>query len=146
MCQWYKYRCAETKKYFTVKNGTLFEGTKVSLPTFFMAIYLITSLKRGISSYDLAEELKVSQKTAWFLLHRIRACCGVENEQSLGGIVEMDEAMVGGKQKNRHLNKRFKGTGGRSTVDKDALGWSNAVAGLYWLMSLTAKQLHTTDY
>jgi transposase-like protein len=120
-CKNGKYRCAETKKYFDVTHSTMFQGCKVDLPTFFMAIYLITSLKRGISSYDLAEELKVSQKTAWFLLHRIRACCGAENMQPLSGIVEADESMVGGKQKNRHLNKRFKGTGGRSTIDKDAV-------------------------
>ena len=121
MCANGKYRCAETKKYFTVKNGTMFDGTKINLPTWFLAIYLVTSLKRGISSPQLAVELKISQKSAWFMLQRIRACCEKENMQPMEGIVEADEALVGGRNKNRHKNKRFKGTGGRSTIDKDAI-------------------------
>lgn len=120
-CKDGKYRCKNTGKYFTVLNGTLFSGTKIPLTKWFLAIYLVTSLKRGISSPQLATELSVSQKTAWLVLMRIRTICQVENMQPMEGIVEADEAMVGGKQKNRHKDKKFLGTGARSTVDKDAV-------------------------
>ncbi|ASB96577.1 ISSpo8 transposase [Streptococcus equi subsp. equi] len=78
-CKGNKYRCKNTGKYFTVKTGTLFDNTKIKLQKWFMAIWLVTSHKRGISSVQLSKEIAVTQKTAWFMLQRIRKCFGSEN-------------------------------------------------------------------
>lgn len=112
-CAGNKYKCKNTGKYFNVCTATLFDNTKIELPTWFLAIYLITSHKKGISSIQLAKDLNVTQKTAWFMNHRIRACFGItdtENEDGkLGGggqVVEVDETYVGGKMKNMTHKKR----------------------------------------
>jgi transposase-like protein len=68
------YRCKNTGKNFNVRIGTLFEGSKVSLRKWFVAIFLIVSNKKGISSVQLAKDISVTQKTAWFMNHRIREC------------------------------------------------------------------------
>jgi hypothetical protein len=72
VCAGNKYRCKNTKKYFNVRTGTIFGDTKVPLRKWFIAIYLISSHKKGISSHQLARDLSVTQKTAWFILHRVR--------------------------------------------------------------------------
>ncbi|AHJ13052.1 IS1595 family transposase [Sulfurospirillum multivorans] len=102
-CSNHKYRCKNTSKYFNVKTGTLFDNTKVKLQKWFMAIWLVTSHKKGISSLQLAKDIDVTQKTAWFMLQRIRACFGIENNNDLDNTVEADETYVGGKNKNRHV-------------------------------------------
>lgn len=88
-CAGNKYRCKTTGKYFNVRTATLFDNTKVELQTWFVAIFLITSHKKGISSVQLSKDLNVTQKTAWFLLHRIRNCFGIaDNEgrnEKMGG-------------------------------------------------------------
>jgi len=103
-----KYMCGNTKKYFNIKTGTMYENTKLSLITWFEAMWYITSFKKGISSIQLASELCITQKTAWFLLQRIRVNMGIENYNKLEGIVEADETFVGGKNKNRHTNKKVR--------------------------------------
>jgi len=117
-CKGNKYKCKESGKYFNVKTGTLFDNTKVKLQKWFLAIWLVTSHKKGISSCALAKDLKVTQKTAWFMLHRIRACFGIENDSNLTGEVEADETFVGGKNKNRHAAKKVEFSQGRSVKDK----------------------------
>lgn len=117
-CKYNRYKCKNTGKYFNVKTGTFLDNTKVPLQKWFLAVWLITSHKKGISSLQLAKDIDVTQKTAWFVLHRIRNCFKVENENQLDNVVECDETYVGGKNKYKHQNKKVKGTQGRSTKDK----------------------------
>lgn len=117
-CNGYNYKCKNTGKYFNVKTGTMYENTKLPLQKWFLVVWLITCHKKGISSTQLGRDIGVTQKTAWFLLQRIRACLGVENYNELSGIVEADESFYGGKNKNRHRNKKVKNSQGRSCKDK----------------------------
>lgn len=118
-CKYSRYRCKNTRKYFNVKTRTIFEGSKISLRCWFLAIWILNSGKKGISSYHLAKTIGVTQKTAWFMAHRIRACYGIsEDEPMLIGEIEMDETFVGGKNKNRHRNKKVPKCQGRSFKDK----------------------------
>ncbi|MRN00326.1 IS1595 family transposase [Riemerella anatipestifer] len=117
-CKNNQYRCKNTGKYFNVKTDTMFENSKIKLQKWFLAIWLVTSHKRGISSVQLAKDIGVTQKTAWFMLHRIRACFGIENDNELEGIVEADETFIGGKNKNRHKDKKVQHSQGRSFKDK----------------------------
>ena len=112
------YRCKNTGKYFTIKTGTIFENTKLSLMQWFMAIYLVTSHKKGIASTQLAKDINVTQKTAWVLLHKIRMILACENDNELSGEIECDETFIGGKNSNRHLDKKVKNSQGRSFKDK----------------------------
>ncbi len=118
ICKGNRYRCKNSGKYFNVKSGTLFDNTKVKLQKWFLAIWLITSHKKGISSVQLSKDIGVTQKTAWFMLHRIRNCFGFDNDNDLTGEVEVDETYIGGKNKNRHAAKKIKHSQGRSTKDK----------------------------
>ncbi len=117
-CKDNKYRCKNTGKYFNVKTNTLFDSSKVELRKWFAAIWLVTSHKKGISSAQLARDIDVTQKTAWFMLQRIRNCFGIENNNELNNTVEMDETYIGGKNKNRHTNKKIEHSQGRSVKDK----------------------------
>jgi hypothetical protein len=118
-CAGNKYKCKNTGKYFNVKTKTIFDDTKIPLQKWFMAIYLIANHKKGISSHQLSRDIKVTQKTAWYLLHRVRFAFNHENFQAvLENTVEADETFVGGKNKNRHKHKKTKGGQGRSSKDK----------------------------
>jgi transposase-like protein len=102
------------KQKFSLKVGTIFEDSPISLEKWLPAMWLLCNAKNGISSYELHRALGVTQKTAWFMLHRIRLA--MKNKSLLkleymGGPVEMDETFIGGKLKNMHKNKKPKGTG-----------------------------------
>lgn len=109
-CKGNKYKCKNTGKYFNVKTNTIFDNTKIDLQKWFLAIWLVTSHKKGISSLQLGRDLNITQKSAWFMLSRIRQCFGLDNDTKLDNEVEADETFVGGKNKNRHANKKVKGT------------------------------------
>ena len=109
------------KREFSIKVGSLAEDSAVGLDKWLTALWLITNCKNGISSCELAKDLLVTQKTAWFMLHRIRLAMQDENFGKLGGHVEVDETFIGGKARNMHLDvkqRRITGTGGR---DKTAV-------------------------
>lgn len=112
------YRCKNTGKNFTVKTGTMFEKTKIDLQRWFFAIWSVVNHKAGLSSYQLAKNVGVTQKTAWFMLHKIRSQMYLANENPLSGDVEIDETLVGGRNKNRHWDKKVAHSQGRSHKDK----------------------------
>jgi transposase-like protein len=115
-----RYKCKKCRKKFTVRNGTIFEASNLPLLKWFTAMFLITH-KKGISSVQLAKDIGTTQRTAWFLMHRIRHALGMDTpKESMSGTVEIDESFVGGKNKNRHYSKRvkYKETTGRSYPDK----------------------------
>ena len=107
------------RRQFTLKTGTIFEDSPLGLDKWLPAAWLITSCKNGISSYEIHRDLKVTQKTAWFMLHRVRlAMQDNETGGKLGGEVEVDEAFVGGKARNMHKDKRTEKIKGRGPVGK----------------------------
>lgn len=112
-----RYRCAKCRQDFTIKTGTVFGESKLPLRKWFIAIYLLSTSNKGISSVQLAKQVGVTQKTAWFIDHRIREAMKQGSSQ-LFGKVEMDETYVGGQEKNKHRSKRVKGTQGRSIKTK----------------------------
>lgn len=112
------YRCKNTGKNFDVKTGTVFANTKLPLRYWFYAMFLFISHKRAVSSCQLARDLGVTQKTAWNMLNKLREYMDCENGHQLEGEVEIDETFVGGKNKNRHKDKKVEKCQGRSFKDK----------------------------
>lgn len=114
------YHCNACNFDFTVRTGTVFERSKVPLHKWVYSMYLVVTARKGISSMQLAKEIGVTQKTAWFILGRLReACSSPDNIDKLHGIIEIDETFVGGKEKNKHEHKKLKA--GRGSVGKTAV-------------------------
>ena len=107
-----RYHCAKCKQDFTIRTKTVFGESKLPLRKWYMAIYLLSNTSKGISSVQLAKHVGVTQKTAWFMDHRLRKAMR-DNKGQLFGTVEVDETYVGGLAKAMHKDKRAKqGTGG----------------------------------
>jgi hypothetical protein len=119
-----KWQCksSHAKRQFSAKVGTIFEDSPLGLNKWLMATWMITNCKNGVSSYEIARDLGVTQKSAWFMLHRIRVAMGDDDGGKLGGFgpVEIDETFVGGKVKNMHKSRKVKGlnyaAGGGKTI------------------------------
>lgn len=104
------WHCKGCKKQFTLKVGTIFEDSPIGLDKWMCAMWMLANCKNGVSSYEIHRTIGVTQKTAWFMLHRIREAMK-EQSEPLSGVVEMDETFIGGKVKNMHRSKRPVGTG-----------------------------------
>lgn len=112
------WKCRDCKKQFSVKSGTIFEASPISLEKWMMAIWMIANCKNGVSSYEIHREIGVTQKTAWFMLHRLRKAMESGTFEKLSGDVECDETFIGGKAKNMHKSKRERVIQGRGSVGK----------------------------
>ena len=115
------WKCRGCKKQFSIKVGTIFEDSPIGLDKWLPATWLIITCKNGVSSCEIARALTVTQKTAWFMMHRIRLAMQTGTFEKLAGECEVDETFIGGKSRNMHLSKRERritGTGGK---DKTAV-------------------------
>jgi transposase-like protein len=108
-----RIKCASCRNTFTVRMGSVFEDSPVPLQKWFLAIYLCGSYKKGISSIQLSKYLGITQKSAWFMLQRIRYVFENDSFELLSGEVEMDEAYIGGRDANKHASKRSKALTGK---------------------------------
>jgi len=119
-----KWQCKSVHKrrQFTVKSGTIFEDSALGLDKWLIAVWMIVNCKNGVSSYEVHRSIGVTQKTAWFMIHRIRLAMQIGSfEKKMCGEVEADETFIGGKARNMHVNvkqRRITGTGGK---DKTAV-------------------------
>ncbi len=112
------YKCYDCKRQFSVKVGTIFEDSPLSLTKWFICFWMISNCKNGISSYEVHRAIGVTQKTAWFMLQRCREVFMTDTSKKLNGVIEADETFIGGRDKNRHANKKkhIGGHGGMLTV------------------------------
>jgi transposase-like protein len=119
------YQCKATgcRKQFSAKVGTIFEDSPLPLSSWFVAVWSVANCKNGISSYELARALGITQKSAWFALHRIRMAMGTPTFTKFAGITESDETFVGGRAANMHRRRRERAIQGRgpSGAEFDAL-------------------------
>ena len=103
-----RWQCREKhpRRQFSVKVGTIFEDSPLGLDKWFLALWLLASAKNGISSYELHRAIGVTQKTAWFMLHRLRLVMQTGSFEKMDGTVEVDETFIGGKARNMHAKRR----------------------------------------
>lgn len=113
-----RFRCNKCKHNFSCLVGTIFENTKLPLQKWFIAMYLVSAHKKGVSSHQISRDCEVTQKTAWFMLQKIRTLFAQDDSIVLAGEVECDEMYLGGRETNKRKCKKTEGTQGRSTKTK----------------------------
>ncbi len=124
------FKCKNTGKYFNAKVGTIFEDTKIPLIKWFMALYIFSSHKKGVSSHQLAKDIDVTQKTAWFMLHRLRFAFNTDIfKREFDGVVEADETYMGGEDFNKHANKKTGKSGRNNDVKTPVFGMKDRKTG-----------------
>lgn len=113
--------CSGCKKQFTLKVGTIFEDSPLGLDKWMCAFWMLCNSKNGVSSCEVARSLGITQKSAWFMLHRIRKAMHDDTFAKFSGEVEADETFIGGKARNMHISKRQRRITGTGTKDKTAV-------------------------
>jgi transposase-like protein len=103
-----RWKCKACKKQFSVKVGTVFEDSPVTLDKWLITLWMLVNCKNGVSSYEVAATIGVTQKSAWFMLQRLRKVLQDDDKTKLEGTIEVDESFIGGKARNMHLSKRLK--------------------------------------
>lgn len=139
------YRCRDCRKHFSVRTGTVLAESKLALHKWLMAIYMLHTARKGVSSVQMSKELGVTQKTAWFLNHRIRAAM-TQNNGQLFGTVEADETFIGGLSKNMHAKKRkasIRGTGGTGKAPVFGMRSRDGEVRAQVVASVGREDLHT---
>jgi transposase-like protein len=139
------YQCNECREQFTVTVNTVFERSKIPLTKWLAALFLMTASKKGISAHQVHRMLKVSYKSTWFMMHRLREAMRPAFPPVLGGAgktVEMDEAYIGGLEKNRHANRRHNlGRGGVGKEPVVTLIERGGIAHSHHIADVTAKNV-----
>lgn len=115
------WKCRSCMKQFSVKVGTIFEDSPLGLDKWLVAGWLLANSKNGISSHEMARHLGVTQKTSWFMMHRLRKAMQTGTFEKLSGEVEADETFIGGKARNMHASKRKEKIAGRGSSGKVAV-------------------------
>jgi len=135
------YRCNPCQLDFTVRTGTIFGRSHIPLHKWIYAMYLVVTARKGISSMQLAKEIGVTQKSAWFMLCRLREACGSDDGRGkLQGVIEIDEVFIGGKDSNKHAHKR---EGRRGSKGKTAVLGLRERGGRTVAMPIGDRTIHT---
>ena len=133
----WKCKAVHARQQFSVKVGTIFEDSPIPLDKWLAAIWLIANAKNGISSYEVGRALGVTQKTAWFMLHRIRLAMQTRSFKKLSGSIEVDETFIGAKARNMHADKRAR-------LVKGSGPFGSSKAAVMGLLQRSRKRGHST--